>query len=284
MHFSLWYDFFAVGRAALKRGPLGDSPHSAAFFFAERGLMFLLYLDDSGSVANKTERHLVLGGLAVYERNLHWFNSQLDAIAASISPTDPKSIEFHASEIYAGRKAWRKMPRHDRIATMHKVLGVLAASFYRNRAFACVVDKQNCRNNNPMEVAFEDLCSRFNLYLRRFHIAKKSEAHSGIIVVDESSYETTLQKLTHDYRALGTKWGTIRHIQEVPLFVDSRASRMVQLADHIAYAIFRAYEHNDNSLLAIIQGKFDTQNGRLHGLAHKTANSSCQCHACSSRP
>jgi hypothetical protein len=34
--------------------------------------MYLLYLDDSGSVRNAADRHIVLAGLAVYERQPHW--------------------------------------------------------------------------------------------------------------------------------------------------------------------------------------------------------------------
>ena len=33
---------------------------------------------------------------------------------------------------------------------------------------------------------------------------------------------------------------------EVPVFLDSKASRLIQLADLVAYALFRHHEHNDN--------------------------------------
>lgn len=85
-----------------------------------------------------------------------------------------------------------------------------------------------------MEIAFEDLCSRFDIMLRR-----QPGNHRGLIILDESTYETTLQGLARDFRTLGTRWNVIRNIVEVPLFVDSKASRCVQIADHVAYAVYR---------------------------------------------
>jgi len=134
-----------------------------------------------------------------------------------------------------------------------------------------------------MEIAFEQLCSRFDLYLKRLHVVDKN-THRGLLVLDESSYETSLQKMATNFRELGTRWGVVANLAEVPLFVDSRASRLVQLADHVAYSVFRRYEAGDASYLDIILNKFDSENGKLHGLIHKqNADSNCMCPACMSR-
>jgi hypothetical protein len=103
-----------------------------------------------------------------------------------------------------------------------------------------------------MEIAFEDLSSRFDLMLGRVATAHRGENQRGLIILDESTYETTLQRLARDFRLHGTRWNNIRHIAEVPLFVDSRASRCVQVGDHVAYAVFRRCEYSDTSFLDII--------------------------------
>ncbi len=36
------------------------------------------------------------------------------------------------------------------------------------------------------------------------------------------------------FRTLGTSWGVIRNLADTPLFVDSRASRVIQLVDRRA--------------------------------------------------
>lgn len=134
-----------------------------------------------------------------------------------------------------------------------------------------------------MEIAFEELCSRFDLQLKRIFAVEKNPQR-GLIVLDESSYETSLQNLAHNFRQIGTHGGTIANLAEVPLFVDSRASRLVQLADHVAYAVFRRYEAKDTTFLDIILNKFDSGNGKLHGLIHKqNRETSCMCPACMSR-
>lgn len=86
------------------------------------------------------------------------------------------------------------------------------------------------------------------------------------------------------FRTLGTSWGVIRHLVGTPLFVDSRASRVVQLADHVAYAVFRRYQSGDTQYHDRIAAKFDTEDGVVHGLAHKEmGNPNCMCIACLSR-
>ncbi len=66
--------------------------------------MYLLYLDDSGSVGNKSEAYFVLGGVCVPEQSVRWLNYEIEKIAISIDERNAGTIEFHASEIFGGRK------------------------------------------------------------------------------------------------------------------------------------------------------------------------------------
>jgi hypothetical protein len=133
-----------------------------------------------------------------------------------------------------------------------------------------------------MELAFEQLCSRFDLYLSR--LRQDGDRQRGLVILDESAHETTLQAMARDFRTLGTKWGVIRNLADSPLFLDSRASRVVQLADHVAYAVFRRYEVGDTQYFDIIAHKFDTADGVVHGLVHhQKENPKCMCLACRSR-
>jgi len=242
--------------------------------------MYLLYLDDSGSASNANEEYLVLGGICVFEAQVHYLTQELDAIAQRINPSVPDSVEFHASAVYAGRMApWDRLSRDDRRNVIKEVLRVFARSFRTARAFACAVHKRSYPNDDPMEIAFEDLCSRFDMMLGRL-----PDNQRGLIILDESTYETALQRLARDFRTLGTRWNVLRNTVEVPLFVDSTASRCVQIADHIAYAVFRRYEAGDTNYLDIVLSRFDYDNGVLHGLCHKqVGNPGCMCPACLSR-
>ncbi len=245
--------------------------------------MHLLYLDDAGSVANQSEHYLVLGGVCVYEAQANWFTQELDDLAATISPGDPQSVEFHASEIFSRRSPpWNKMSKEEAAGVIRAVLNVLRRAYDTAKAFACAIHKPSCLTQDPMEAAFEDLCSRFNLYLMRLGAA--GDRQRGILIMDESAHETALQRLALNFRTPGTRWGVVRNLAETPLFVDSRASRLIQLADHVAYAVFRRYETGDTRFFDIIAPKFDMDGGIVHGLAHKQRTEpNCMCIACLSR-
>ncbi|MCG6533886.1 MAG: DUF3800 domain-containing protein [Syntrophales bacterium LBB04] len=245
--------------------------------------MHLLYLDDAGSAPNKEEEYFVLGGVSVFEAQANFITQELDKLAAEIEPSDPNSIEFHASVIYSRKVSpWNKMTRQEAQGVIKAVLNVFANSYDTCRAFACAVHKASYTHRDPVEMAFEDLCSRFDLFLQR--IRAEGERHRGLIILDESSHETTLQDMARDFRVLGTRWGNIRHLADIPFFVQSKASRIVQLADHIAYAVFRRFNASDTQYFDIIASRFDSADGIIHGLCHKqNINPMCMCPACMSR-
>ena len=249
--------------------------------------MHLLYLDDSGSVKNVSEGYLVLAGISVSESQAPWITQELDVLADRHTSDSPNLLEFHASEICQGRTApWRSIRnRADRQQVALDVLAVLDRSYDTAVAFACAVHKPSFPGEDAMELAFEDLCSRFSMYLS--NLPKDSQPRErGLIILDKSSYETSLQRLALDFRTLGTRWkgGVIQNLVETPLFVDSKASRCIQMADHIAYAVFRRYQHGDTLLFDQVAGRFHQQDGIPHGLAHKQKYiKSCMCPACLSR-
>jgi hypothetical protein len=131
-------------------------------------------------------------------------------------------------------------------------------------------------------MAFEDLCQRFDIYLSRLNA--EGERQKGLLILDDSSYETTLQELAKNFRKIGTQWGSVKHLADTPFFVNSKASRIVQLADHVAYAVFRRYNTGDTQYFDIIAHKFHQTDGVVHGLAHKQKTTmTCMCVACMSR-
>jgi hypothetical protein len=246
--------------------------------------MYLLYLDDAGSVHNTAENHLVLGGISVFERQLAWLSNDLEAVAKRFNPQNPDDVEFHASAIWAGRDSpWKELTKGQRRELLKELLQLLVRSHQSTKVFACVIHKASFPATDPMELAFEELCSRFDMQMKRFYAADQNPQR-GLIILDESSHETTLQNLARRFRSLGTRWEVLVNIPEVPLFVDSKASRMVQLADLVAYTVFRRYEAGDTSLLDILLPRFDSEGGKIHGLVHKQTNDrQCMCPACMSR-
>ena len=226
--------------------------------------MHLLYADESGSPKDPNQNYLVLAGVSVFERQSFWISNELDKIAARFDPANPDEVELHGSPMMSGRGRWRRYPKDKRFEAVGDILQVLANSHISNRIFASVIKKSSISPADPVETAFEQLSNRFDLYLMRLH--RNSDTQRGIIIFDKSTYESSLQALATNFRTIGHSWGVLRNLAEVPLFLDSKASRLIQLADIIAYVIFRYYEVSDNRFFPIIKSRFDAEGDNVHGL------------------
>lgn len=130
--------------------------------------MYLLYLDDSGSVQNVGDEHIVLAGNAVFERQPFWLSGELDAIAQRLWPENPSSLEFRGADILGGKKHWRGIGKDVRFNAYMEAMGVLGRSQYVH-IFGSIIHKASIFPEDPMEFAFEHVCNRFDRFLGRLH-------------------------------------------------------------------------------------------------------------------
>lgn len=226
--------------------------------------MYLLYVDESGAVHDSQQEYFVLAGFCVFERQGWWIANELEKIAARFNPIEPMTVELHGSPMFGGRGWWRSSSKEKRHQAIEDALQVFLQSPRDNRLFASVVKKSVVSPKDPVEVAFEQLASRFDKYLMRLH--RQNNTQRGIIIFDKSTYETRIQSLATDFRTVGYTWDVIRNFSEVPLFLDSKASRLIQLADLVAYAILRHFEKKDSRFFRIIEPRFDSEGGVTLGL------------------
>jgi hypothetical protein len=248
----------AVERAAL-RGSKKLSFHSAAFS------MYILYLDDAGSVRNADDRYFILAGIALFERQIYFLQKALNELALTLERVDTANLEFHANAMHAGRGRWRAHGRREeRRAHMVNALKTGMSLQGRWRLFGVVVEKSAISPEDPTEYAFEQLCNRFDRFLGRMH--NDGNTQRGLIVLDKSTRETRLQTLATEFRANGHRWGNLRNLVDVPFFVDSQATRIIQYADLVAYALWRKYQHHDDEFYDLIKDRFDVEGGVVHGL------------------
>ena len=168
--------------------------------------MYLLYLDDSGSVTDSSQQHFVLGGLSVFERQGYWISQKLDQIAAPFNPADPASVELHGSPMLNGSGLWRRFRLPERIKAMKDALAVFATSHESNRAFGAAVRKQAVSPRDPVEFCFEQTCSRFDQYLMRLHYANNTSR--GIIIFDKSTKLIALSQVRLNVVS-GRVWGRL---------------------------------------------------------------------------
>jgi hypothetical protein len=229
--------------------------------------MHLLYVDESGSLADPSQRFFVLTGVSVFERRTHWIEQKLNAIAARFDAVNPHDVELHGSPMRGGSGRWRTFPVKERIQAISDALvdGIVSEKFNGVNLFSAVIDKTTLAGEDAVEHAFECLTSRFDLFLKRLH-QKHNSAQRGLMIFDKSSTEQRLQTLAREFKYSGHAWGKTMNYAEVPVFLDSRASRLIQLADLASYAIFRNFERADGQLFDLIRNCFDSEGGVQHGL------------------
>jgi hypothetical protein len=246
--------------------------------------LYLLYLDDAGSASNPNEDYFVLGGVCVFETHADGFTRDLDQIASRYDAEDPSRVEFHASAIFARREhPWKGLQQHEARGVMKTVLNLARDSDQAACCFACAIEKSSLQpGQDCVLLAFEDLCQRFDHFLSRKNI--HGDCQRGLLILDRSAQETSLQRFSREFRTVGTAWGVLRNLADTPMFVDSRASRLVQLADHVAHAVFRRFNAGDTQYFDIVASKFDEFDGVIHGLEHRhSGRHVCRCPACLSR-
>jgi hypothetical protein len=246
--------------------------------------MYLLYLDESGNESDEKDRHFVLGGLAVFERQTYFLSGKVESIQTRHFP-GLQPIEFHASSIRAGKDFWRAVEREKRGVILDDLTQAIQDSNQEGVAlFAAVVEKtRDTYGERAVECATEEVRRRFDLFLSRRHYGGDSQR--GLIIFSEGKYDKRARIWVRKFRELGTQWGTLKNLSDIPYFASVKENRLLQLADIVSHSIFLLYERHDNSLARNFISRFDQSGGILHGLVHRRADraQACDCPACTSR-
>jgi hypothetical protein len=241
--------------------------------------MYLLYLDDAGSVGNAEERHFILAGIAVFERQVYFLQRELENVVARTNANEPARVELHANAMQNRRNFWRSFSRRQCRALIRHGLACARSLQGHWATFGAVVDKAAVSAEDPVEYAFEQVCSRFDKFLQRKY--KAGNTQRGLLIIDNSAKATRLQTLATEFRQIGHRWGSLRNFIDVPMFVDSKATRSIQYADLVAYALYRRFEKTDPEFFDVIADTFDREGGIVHGLWHlKRDVDDCDCPYC----
>lgn len=227
--------------------------------------MYLLYLDDSGSVDDPNSDYFVLAGICIFERQTHWLDQHLTKIAARFDAQNPEHVELHASVMRNGSEGWENFSPVDRVQATTDVINSLSDTQLKARVFISVIEKPLLRKSEIIPKAFEHLATCFDAFLAsRFHANK--DPQRGIVIFDDAMFEQSIQTLSHEFKHIGHTTGRLRNFAEVPLFINSKASRLIQMADFIAHWTYRRYQAQDDRGFRLIQPHIHKYGGKTHGL------------------
>ena len=272
--------------------------------------MYLLFVDESGTHGGS--HAFVLGGIAVHESDAERLQKDLDALVSNHLGRIPPNLdeyELHASEMRNAKKPrptasrapavtsiWANFPRAKRLKLLSDAYDLIA-DFKPSNAklppalFGVVVDSRFHNSWTQIErerFAYEVLLNKFDVMLKTVRVSKNLP-NRGLVIHDRRVVaERDIQSWTSEWRATAGKIGQLRNLADVPLFADSRATRLLQVADLVSYALYRRYRPGvqEEPSFATIWPMFHTEHGVTHGCVHYSPSfgqGSCSCEPCQAR-
>lgn len=255
--------------------------------------MFLCYVDESGDTGRRpiSSRHLLLGAAALFEGRWTYVRDDLQRLLAKYFPAPPRPPEIHATEIRRGKGLFARLSHGDRTRLLGEACQVVTSLYAQEvRLLTVIIDKAWWYGQHPTASgddlyleAFEQLVSRFDLFLRRLHAEHRTS--KGLLIVDphSGSLSSALKSALGQFQAQGTRWANVYNVIETALFLPSHESPGLQLADLCSYAVWRLVEHGDDALAKLLADAFDreplnsTRNpGKWHGVKYLGADAATQ--------
>ena len=221
--------------------------------------MYLLYVDESGTPNSTRETFFVLAGFSIFERQTHWLDREITKIAERFDPRHFKDgiCELHGNPMFSGTDGWKQAATvPQRVQAVVDTLQLLNNHHSQLRLIASVIETSQILDKSQiLATAFEDIAFCFDHSLRVIY-SRQNNPQRGLIIFDNSASERKIQMLSHAAKHIGRADDRLRNFAEVPVFIDSKASRLIQLADLIAYWLYRYYTSLDNRGLRLHEPNF----------------------------
>ena len=226
--------------------------------------MYFFYFDESGSrdpspgTADKPKDHIyVLLAVGMYERQWRPFETAISGLklelADSLSRNGNESFELADCEV---KSNWVRIPskRKKQSRFLHALrdddLRRLTDAYFqqiikRNTVIiASVIDKRFLFDHSTHETlhmhAYEFLLERIQHYMRGYH-----PKHQALMVMDDTNRQLNQAiAMKHaSFQRAGNRNMKFPAIVEYPFFTRSELSNGVQLADLLAYNVYRAFKY-----------------------------------------
>ncbi|MBM3696622.1 MAG: DUF3800 domain-containing protein [Actinobacteria bacterium] len=210
--------------------------------------MYLLLLDESGTHPGSPV--FILGGLAVHEHDAWFFQRRLETLLdRELGPLGLSAADFelHASEIKSPTRPrkpspWAQVSPGDRLRILGRTYFSIAHYHWVDPAHPAAIFGAVVPRGRPSaeQYAYELVLKKFDTMLSRlFHATGQRD--QGLAIHDNRVIERTVQDWTSRWRLAAGRVGRLNNLADVPLFADSRASRLLQAADFITWALWRYY-------------------------------------------
>lgn len=207
--------------------------------------MHLVYYDEVKYEFGKQEAHW-FGGVVISSKDIASVEEKLNQLAKDVFGTALLSVdtEFHAKDIFHGKKNFKGKPIDERLEILGKLIAISAEPEV-NSIYARVRPEPVTFINTPQE------CEEFTFmcFVERVDSFLKSEKSVGMLIgdYDEPNIGPSVANLSK-FREEGTSrllGREIKQLVDTVHFAKSHHSRLIQLADVDLYC--RQFLHGDNT-------------------------------------
>lgn len=228
--------------------------------------MYFFYFDESGSrdpsrgTAEKPKDHIyVLLAVGMYERQWKPFERDVSGLklelASRLRHAGKGSFELADCEI---KSNWLRLPEARQKSSLFltelsandlkRITDIYFAQISERKTviMVSVIDKRYLYHGTTLEEmhqkAYEFLLERIQHYLNEYH-----PKHQGLIVMDDTGIQLNRSvAMRHSSFQRYGNWNMrFPSIVEYPFFTRSELSNGVQLADQLAYNVYRAFKSED---------------------------------------
>ena len=243
--------------------------------------MYLCYVDESGDPGPNGSPYLILGAAVVFEGKWLSLDQEIESLISRHFPSPPRPTEIHLASLVAGKREYRRLSRQERKIFVEDYAEVVADLLPTElRLFTTIAEKEWWFSRNPGKTGddlyaelFEDLSSRFDLFLRRRYA--EGAPSKGMIIADphKAALSNAIRKNHKGFQRRGTRWGHLHNLIETVFFLPSHESPGLQVADLCSYAVWRLITAGDSSIVSKIYPSFDREPlnsqrnpGKWHGV------------------
>ncbi len=193
----------------------------------------MLYVDESGDPGPLGSKFLLVAGAVLFEGRWAAVKSAIDELLAKHArgkTRQPK--EVHLADLWQRKDDFRGWSIPERDSLIQEYCQIASSLLPEElRFFFAVADKDEWFSDNPGKtgedlyaILFEDICSRFDLFLRRRYA--EGAPHKGMIVADphKPDLSNALKSNHLAFQRDGTRWGAVYNLIETVFFLPSDQS------------------------------------------------------------
>jgi hypothetical protein len=192
--------------------------------------MFIAYFDEVKHQAN-AQRFYWVGGLIVEATSIRTIEAEVDALAKSCfgSSTRGRETEFHAAEIFHGKRNFKRRDIETRLTVLRSLANIVGRQDGIGRIYVRL-EPARMYFKEPDEVSFIYFVEQVDFYLR-------TKNGLGLLIGDRENkrVSTVFGEALSRYRESGTPYAygqkKLESLIDTVHFTESHLSRMLQLAD-----------------------------------------------------